>query len=41
VPLFAEELTKSVSESGVPRDEADRYVLDRTLQPLVTLQTGS
>ena len=31
VPLFVEELTKSVLESGVLREEADRYVLDRTL----------
>src|SRR5262249_58322535 len=34
VPLFVEELTKSVLESGVLREEADRYVLDRTLPPL-------
>ncbi len=34
VPLFVEELTKSVIESGVLREEADRYVLDRTLRPL-------
>jgi class 3 adenylate cyclase/predicted ATPase len=34
VPLFVEELTKSVLESGVLREEADRYVLDRTLTPL-------
>jgi class 3 adenylate cyclase/predicted ATPase len=34
VPLFVEELTKSVLESGVLREEADRYVLDRTLRPL-------
>ena len=33
VPLFVEELTKSVLESGVLREEADRYVLDRALQP--------
>jgi class 3 adenylate cyclase/predicted ATPase len=33
VPLFVEELTKSVLESGVLREEADRYVLDRTLRP--------
>jgi len=31
VPLFVEELTKSVLESGVLREEADRYVLDRAL----------
>jgi class 3 adenylate cyclase/predicted ATPase len=34
VPLFVEELTKSVLESGVLREELDRYVLDRTLPPL-------
>ncbi len=33
VPLFVEELTKSVLESGVLREELDRYVLDRTLPP--------
>jgi predicted ATPase len=34
VPLFVEELTKSVIESGLLRAEADRYVLDRALPPL-------
>src|SRR6202011_1883168 len=34
VPLFVEELTKSVLESGLLREEEDRYVLDRAL-PLV------
>ena len=34
VPLFVEELTKSVLESGVLREETDRYVLDRSLRPL-------
>jgi class 3 adenylate cyclase/predicted ATPase len=34
VPLFVEELTKSVLESGLLREEADRYVLDRALAPL-------
>jgi class 3 adenylate cyclase/predicted ATPase len=34
VPLFVEELTKSILESGVLREEADSYVLDRTLPPL-------
>lgn len=34
VPLFVEELTKSVLESGVLREESDRYVVDRTLPPL-------
>jgi class 3 adenylate cyclase/predicted ATPase len=33
VPLFVEELTKSVLESGLLREEADRYVLERTLPP--------
>jgi predicted ATPase len=33
VPLFVEELTKSVLESGLLREEADRYVLDRGLPP--------
>ena len=33
VPLFVEELTKSVLESGVLQEEADRYVLDRALPP--------
>jgi class 3 adenylate cyclase/predicted ATPase len=34
VPLFVEELTKSILESGVLREEADRYVVDRALPPL-------
>jgi predicted ATPase len=34
VPLFVEELTKSVLESGLLRQEAGRYVLDRALPPL-------
>jgi DNA-binding winged helix-turn-helix (wHTH) protein/predicted ATPase len=34
VPLFVEELTKSVLESGLLREDRDRYVLDRTLPPL-------
>ena len=34
VPLFVEELTKSVLERGLLREESDRYVLDRPLQPL-------
>jgi predicted ATPase/DNA-binding winged helix-turn-helix (wHTH) protein len=33
VPLFVEELTKGVLESGVLRETADRYVLDRALPP--------
>jgi predicted ATPase len=34
VPLFVEELTKSVLERGLLREENDRFVLDRPLQPL-------
>jgi class 3 adenylate cyclase/tetratricopeptide (TPR) repeat protein len=34
VPLFVEELTKTVLESGLLHAEADRYVLDRALPPL-------
>jgi predicted ATPase len=34
VPLFVEELTKSVLESGLLRIEADRYVVDGTLPSL-------
>jgi predicted ATPase len=34
VPLFIEELTKSVLESGLLRQERDRYVLDRALPSL-------
>jgi class 3 adenylate cyclase/predicted ATPase len=33
VPLFVEELTKSVLESGLLREEAGRYVLDGALPP--------
>jgi predicted ATPase len=33
VPLFVEELTKSVLESGLLREEVDRYVLNRALPP--------
>jgi class 3 adenylate cyclase len=33
VPLFVEELTKSVLQSGLLREETDRYVLDRALPP--------
>ena len=39
VPLFVEELTKSVLESGVLREELDRYVLDRTLPPPLAIPT--
>ena len=31
VPLFVEELTKSILESGLLREAADRYVLDGAL----------
>ena len=34
VPLFTEELTKTVLESGLLDDVGDRYVLDRPLPPL-------
>ncbi|MGI9508391.1 MAG: adenylate/guanylate cyclase domain-containing protein [Geminicoccaceae bacterium] len=34
VPLFVEELTKTVLESGLLRDEGDRYVLTGPLQTL-------
>src|SRR5262249_18145460 len=34
VPLFVEELTKNVLESGLLRAEGDRYVLDGPLPPL-------
>jgi predicted ATPase len=33
VPLFVEELTKSVLESGLPREETKRYTLDGALPP--------
>jgi predicted ATPase len=33
VPLFFEELTKSVLESGLLREEVDRYMLDGALPP--------
>ena len=33
VPLFVEELTKSVLESGLLREETDRYVLDGAVPP--------
>ena len=38
VPLFIEELTKSVLESDLLREEQDRYVLDRAL-PLFAIPT--
>jgi len=34
VPLFVEELTRSVLESGLLREEVDRWVLDSSLPPL-------
>ena len=34
MPLFVEELTRSVLESGLVREEQDRYVLDGALPPL-------
>jgi TolB-like protein/class 3 adenylate cyclase/predicted ATPase len=43
VPLFVEELTKSVLESGLLREESDRYVLDGALPPFAiptTLQAS-
>ena len=39
VPLFVEELTRSVLESGVLREEPDRYVLDRALPQLAIPMT--
>jgi predicted ATPase len=33
VPLFVEELTKSILESGLLHEQADRYVLNGTLPP--------
>jgi predicted ATPase len=35
VPLFVEELTKSVLESGLLHEEGDRYTLHRPLPALV------
>jgi class 3 adenylate cyclase/predicted ATPase len=39
VPLFVEELTKNVLESGLLREEADRYVLYGGLPPLAIPMT--
>jgi hypothetical protein len=39
VPLFVEELTKSVLESGLLRDEGDRYTLDGPLPRLAIPST--
>ena len=33
VPLFIEELTRSVLESGLLHGESDRYVVERALPP--------
>src|SRR5262249_28194300 len=38
VPLFVEELTKSILESGLLREETDRYLLDRAV-PLSAIPT--
>ena len=39
MPLFVEELTKTVLESGLLHDEGDRYVLRGTLPPLAIPST--
>ena len=39
IPLFVEELTKTVLESGVLREQNGRYVLDRPLPPLAIPMT--
>ena len=39
VPLFVEELTKTVLESGLLREENGAYVLDRALTPLAIPST--
>ena len=39
VPLFMEELTKTVLESGLLREEAGAYVLDQALTPLAIPST--
>jgi class 3 adenylate cyclase/predicted ATPase len=39
VPLFVEELTKSVLESGLLHEETDRYVLHRALPPFAIPMT--
>ena len=39
VPLFVEELTKSVLESGLLREESDRYALDGVLPPFAVPTT--
>jgi predicted ATPase len=37
LPLFVEELTKSVLESGLLRPDGDRYVLNGALSPWTQL----
>ena len=39
VPLFVEELTKNILESGLLREDVDRYVLARALPPLAIPMT--
>ena len=39
VPLFVEELTKTVLESGLLKEETDRYALDGSLPPLAIPNT--
>jgi len=39
IPLFVEELTKMVLESGLLREEVDRYVLTKPLPPLAIPST--
>jgi predicted ATPase len=39
IPLFVEELTKGVLESGVLQEDPERYVIDRTLPPLAIPST--
>jgi hypothetical protein len=41
VPLFVEELTKSVLASGLLREENDRYVLDRLGSARMVAQIGA
>jgi len=41
VPLFVEELTKSVLASGLLREENDRYVLDRLGAARMVAQIGA
>jgi len=35
VPLFVEELTRTILESRLLRDEGDRYAIDRTIPSVV------